>query len=523
MLMVNIMMKEKELFDKIFSLDKYTVLLKNNEIFCANGVEIYETDNSIIWLINPNKTEINLKFLEKIDNKNFLSTDIDGMWAFIIKDKSSNTFKVCSSLNNEYCWYYSDNNNLIISNNIFLVSYYSGLSELDLVSVSCFLFLECVENGFTFIKKIYKNFGGDIILLNNRKLEIVKLNLEKAFRFDNSISDKNIIFETYFSSIKKFIHNRKIQVALTSGSDSRAVLAGVLYNTSDFKIFTGVSSTVLKRDVKIPSRIAKILGIEHIKIDASKKTIENIIDEVLFDVGLQTSCEYMSSNWILYYLEYIEKFNFFEDTSRLMGYELLKPRINYISLSLKKLNMLKKSYKDQVMDRIVTDYNNLLSISNKYVDNLYDLRNKYPNWAGVNTRAYSQYYPIYNPLADINTLKLSFRFSGGFRALNFHENIYNFLPDNIKLIPINYSKMISKFIKFYRKYINSPKDYNYHLKPEFLKNTLNLDLINEIIPINQVIKMINQYDKRGLHRLMLHNLNSVSYFNKILQIIKGKL
>lgn len=512
-------MNQNELINKIYSLDKFTILLKDNEIFCANGVEVYETEKSKIWLINPNKIKINLEDLAKIDNESFLSTDIDGMWAFILKDKYSNKWKICSSINNEYCWYYSTRSNIIISNNIFLVSYYSGLSELDFTSIGCFLSLECVENGFTFIKNIYKNFGGDIIYLYNRKFKIAKLNLEKVFYFDNSINNKNIIFDTYFNSIKSFIQNRNIQVALTAGSDSRAVLAGVLHNTSDFKIFTGVSSTVSKRDIDISSRIAKNLVIEHIKTDASKQSTEITTDEILYDVGLQTSCEYMSSNWILYYLEYIKKFNFFENTSRLMGYELLKPRSNYISLSLRKLNMLKKNYKDHIMDRIITDYNNLFSISNVYVDNLYDLRNKYPNWAGVNTRAYSQYYPIFNPLADINTLKLAFRFVGGFGALNFHENIYNFLPPNIKQIPINYPKVISKLLKFYRKYIYSPKDYNYHLKPEFLRKNLNLDLLNVIIPANQILKMISKYESRGLYRVFLLNLNSVSYFHKILQTI----
>ena len=505
-----------EILKKIFELDKFAVLVNNGEIFSADGVNKYETPSSLIWLINPNELIFDIKKFEKLDNLHNHVFEIKGMWACIIKDKMTGNITAISSIHNEYPWYYTESNASCISNNIFLLSNTTGLKEIDVASFASFLAIDCSVAGYTLVKDILKNFGGDIIITNNKIITLKKADLRYWLGLDDSINDKEILLNKFLEVVNESVDSEKTQVSLTAGSDSRAVLAGVIKSQKSFKIMTGTASTVSQRDIFIPEKISKILNVEHIKVDASKK-IGYSVQSMLEDVALITGTEFIPTNWILYHKEYIQGRDELKGVTRLLGYggEVFKPRKDVSIAYPKKMSFINSIYTDTVMDRVnslFTHYKNLSEINAKA---LYHLRGKFQFWEAVNSRTYSRFCHIYNPLSDPEIYAHAFRYLGGVENIQFHRLIYTVLPKKINKIPINVPKSLGYLYKFKRRYLKSNPNYDYYLTPAFLRKEINFDLLNKLISAKEIKKIIDSYEERGVNAGVVHKMHALSLFYKL--------
>lgn len=496
---------------------KYSTLVYDDKCSVTEDVQFYESVNSKIWLINPNQTVIDIAVLEKLDNKKFFVHEVEGTWACIIQDKKTNEFRAIPSINNELPWYYSEKKPFVISNNIFLIVKLTGLTEPDELGIATFITFDHTFRGLTFLNGIKKVYGGDIIYMNPNSLNIVKDNLEKWLGFDDSIQDNKILVQQFVDEVDKSLRDPNPEITLTGGADSRIILAGGLLTKRKFKLMTGIPPTVDKQDIQIASKIAKELNIEHIKIDASKKPIDNI-ENVIERMAIETNSEFLPRNWIMFYKEYVldESLN---NRSKLLGYggEIFKGFYSDLNGSFKKkTNILNHDAKDKVCDYAFHSYELYKKLNNVNSLNLFYQRERSHFWVPMNIRTNLSYCKCYSPLMGPKLLGMGYRIKGGIKNSGIHDQMLQTLPETIRNYRTNYSKL--ELIWFYikRSYIKKYVNYELFLRPEFLKSRIDKELFKNIISPENLDNLLMQYESRGLNDAFLHKIFAVSNFFKIL-------
>lgn len=496
---------------------KYSALVHDNKCACTKHVKFCETAGSKVWLINPNESPIEINKLERLDNKEHFAHEIDGTWACIIQDKNTNMFRAISSINNELPWYYSLTSPFIISNNIYPIIVLNGSKEPDEVSIATFVTFDHAFAGATFIKGVKKTYGGDIIYLNKNSVKVVKDNLEKWLGFDDSVKDPRILVQHFIDEVDKCLRDPDPEITLTSGADSRIVLAAGLLTKRKFNLMTGVLPTVDKLDVKIATRIGEILKIDHIRIDASKREINNI-EDVIERMTIETNAEFIPRNWIMFYKEYVLEKNLIQK-SRLLGYggEIYKGFYNDLNRTFsKKTAILNTELRNKVIDNAFNTYNIYRDINERNSLNLFYQRERSHFWVPMNIRTNLSYCKCYSPLMSPVLLGLAYRVTGGIENSKIHDMMLETLPENIKNLPSHYGRI--EFIWNYirRNYIKKSINYDLFLKPDFLRNKINYKLFENIISPVNIKKMLNQYETRGLNDSVLHKIFAVSNFFRII-------
>ena len=508
------MKENNSLFNKTLNFDKYALIFDGNEISCGLGFSKYETENSIIWLANPNNDSIKLTDLEKLDNKQYHVYDIKGIWSCLIKDKSEGNYRAITSIQNELPWYYSLETEIRLSSNIFLLTSYLSNSAINYEAISSFLAFDFCYNGETFLKNIKKTYGGDILLFKSRSINIQGCDITKWLGFDASISDNKLILEHFIKNVENPIKENEAQITLTAGSDSRAILGAAYFSGQDFTLMTGAASSTAYRDIKIASKIASILGKKHLKIDESKREINNI-NEAIEKVAIQTSALFIPRNWLLFYKEYMLNTGYLQNVTRLMGYrgEFFKGFYTNLSATIsRKTFLLRKNYSNKLIETINERFNYYKNISSVNAYELFYHRERDNFWVSSNIRTMLQSgCKVYTPFSDNDLLKLGYRFEGGIKKINLHKLAIDLLPNQVKEIPTSNNKLtfVSRYI--YHKIFNH-NDYNFFLRPKFIKQNLNYDLLNEIMTVKEINSLISKYQLMGNHDTLVHKLFAVNYF-----------
>jgi len=502
------------------SLDNYKFsLILNNETLEYNDiVKKYETENSIIWIVNPNEESLNIFDLENLNNKRKFVHEVEGIWSCIIKDKKTKEFRAMSSINNELPWYYTTTKPYIIANNIFLIIKQLKSYDTNYNAIASYLSFDHTFGGETFLNQIKKVYGGDIIYLTNENIEIISNNLEKWLGFDNSINHPCTITDTFISEVNKSLRDPYPEIALTGGSDSRAILAGALLTNKKFTFMTGTAASVDKRDIKIAKSLARKLNIEHKTVDASKRKIGDI-EKILDQITIETNAEFLPRNYIIFHKEYVMAQNTYNGVGRLKGYggEIFKGFYDDVNKTIKKKTaILNQNYSDKVQSFITDIYMNYVNINKINSANLFYQRERSHFWVGSNIRASLSYCKIYNPLQQPQLLALGYRFEGGIEKSNLHYNMMQKLPEGIKNIPVNYSKIAFIIHRILNTKFIKKVDYNYFLHPDFLKKNINYELLEQLIPKQKIDILINIYATRGLYDDLLHKMFAVSNFFKLI-------
>jgi len=502
------------------SLDNYKFsLILNNETLEYNDiVKKYETENSIIWIVNPNEESLNIFDLENLNNKRKFVHEVEGIGSCIIKDKKTKEFRAMSSINNELPWYYTTTKPYIIANNIFLIIKQLKSYDTNYNAIASYLSFDHTFGGETFLNQIKKVYGGDIIYLTNENIEIISNNLEKWLGFDNSINHPCTITDTFISEVNKSLRDPYPEIALTGGSDSRAILAGALLTNKKFTFMTGTAASVDKRDIKIAKSLARKLNIEHKTVDASKRKIGDI-EKILDQITIETNAEFLPRNYIIFHKEYVMAQNTYNGVGRLKGYggEIFKGFYDDVNKTIKKKTaILNQNYSDKVQSFITDIYMNYVNINKINSANLFYQRERSHFWVGSNIRASLSYCKIYNPLQQPQLLALGYRFEGGIEKSNLHYNMMQKLPEGIKNIPVNYSKIAFIIHRILNTKFIKKVDYNYFLHPDFLKKNINYELLEQLIPKQKIDILINIYATRGLYDDLLHKMFAVSNFFKLI-------
>lgn len=515
-------------FEKIEKVYKFSLLVKNEEIYASKYIKKYETENSYIWLINPNEIELDISKIEKLDNiKNYVH-DIDGIWACIIKNKSGKGIRAISSIHNELPWYYSAELKGIIANNLFLVTDNLKKLELNFRAVSSFLAFDFCYGGETFLNGINKSYGGDILYISNDAIKVVGCDLQKWLGFDESISDRNLVLEAFLRSVEKSLDGSNPQISLTGGADSRALLAAALNSSKDFSLMTGTSSTVDKRDIVVADLIAKMINKEHYKIDASNVNAGKT-EDILKEVAISTNFEFTPKNWLIFYKEYaFDKENLIH-VSRIKGYrgEFFKGFYKGLGGSIDSyLNrhsfFLNNKYKNQVYELIQDRYSFYKNLSGLYVDDLFYHRERDNFWVSCNIKTHINYCKIITPFSDSKLLGLGYRFVGGIRNSKLHETSFKLLPSKIQKIPTS-SGQINRIYNHYIKKIKRQPKHSYYLDPGFIQDNISYELLNEIVPQKTIELLLSQYNLKGLNSDIVHKLFAVSYFYNYLNNFNKEL
>ena len=83
-------------------------------------------------------------------------------------------------------------------------------------------------------------------------------------------------------------------------------------------------------------------------------------------------------------------------------------------------------------------------------------------------------------------LAAGYRFQGGIGNSYLHKNMLSTLPDSVQKLPINYSKFEKVLRHIFYKKFKSVVDYNYFLRPEYLRAGINYDLLDQIISKSKI-------------------------------------
>lgn len=511
-------MEHKLLTKKTYLYYKYSSLLYDSKVTGSPSVQFFETANSKIWVINPNYTSIDLSLLEKLDNVKYSVHEINGIWACIIQDKINNSFRVITSINNEQPWYYLNSKIPAVANNIFLLRPYIQEVKPNYRAISSFLSFDFCYGGETFLSDVKKSYGGDIIYLNNNKLKIVSADLNNWLGFDESISDRKVILDAFISATDKILKQQPAQITLTGGSDSRAILAASLYTKNNFTFMTGTSSSTDKKDITIARKISKRLGIKHYEVDESKSKISDL-DAAIEEIAIKTNAEFIPRNWVMLYKEYAMHADELNGLSRLMGYrgEIFKGfPLNAIKSFDNKSFFINKDFKNELKDLLFNRFNTYKELSSLNVNELFYQRERDHFWVSCNIKSYQNYCHIYTPFSDNNLLSLGYRFRGGIKNSKLHESALELLPENIKNLPFQ-SSLLNRAIRHYKKKFFSNINYDSMLKPDYLSQNFNMDIINKVITNEMFNFTTKEYRKKGFYDDIVHKMFAVSYFFKLIE------
>lgn len=496
---------------------KYSTVVHDNECICTEHVNYCETNVSNIWLINPNQLQIDINVLEKLDNKQFFVHEVEGTWSCIIQEKSTNKFRAISSINNELPWYYSEKSPYIISNNIWLIIKLNGFTVPDENGIATFISFDHTFAGATFVRGIKKIYGGDIIYINDNSIKIVKDNLQKWLGFDDSIQDPHILIKYFIDEVDKSLRDPNPEITLTSGADSRIILAAGLLTKRKFKLMTGVASTTDPLDVKIPAKIAAELKIEHIQTDASKRDAGNI-ENVIERMAIETNSEFIPRNWIIFYKEYVLDPSL-SQRSKLLGYggEIFKGFYKDLNRTInKRTSVLSTEYKTKVTENVLNTYEIYRKINQRNSLNLFYQRERSHFWVPMSIRTLLSYCKCYSPLMSPILLGLGYRVKGGIENSKIHDLMMETLPEKIKNLPTHYTKL--EFIRRYiiYTYIKRYSKVDFFMSADFLEKGINYELLKNIIPPEKIKNMLKQYRKRRLNDSVLHKLFAVSNFFRLI-------
>ena len=166
---------------------------KYNEIIIGEDIQFFETKKSKIWLINPNCHELDPNLLERIDNVNYHSWEVGGIWSVFIQDIKKGSYRAISSINNELPWYFSITKPLAISNNLSHISLNTGFNKPDFISIASHLGLDWSVAGYTFIDGLFKSYGGSILYFIEGSIFEKKVDLKIWLGFDNSVDNPNLL------------------------------------------------------------------------------------------------------------------------------------------------------------------------------------------------------------------------------------------------------------------------------------------------------------------------------------------
>ena len=496
-------------------------VMVKGEIFPASHIKKYETVNSFIWLINPNEIEINIDELEKLDNVKNYVYEINGVWACIIKSKHGNQFRAITSINNELPWYYSLESNGIIANNIFLIAKYLDSIEMNFRAVSSFLAFDFCYAGETYLKKVKKSYGGDILYISNESIKIVECDLQKWLGFDESISDRNLVLEAFLHSVNKSLKNRNARISITGGSDSRAILAAALASGKDFSLMTGTSSTVDRRDIRVADLIAKLTQKKHYRINAGNIKLKNL-EDVLEEMAIKTNVEFTPRNWLIFYKEYALDSENQMNVTLLQGYrgEIFKGFYKGFGGSVdayvnRYLSLLNNKYKTLTNELIQEKYSYYKNLSGINADELFYHRERDNFWASCSIKTRMNYCKVCTPFSDNELLSLAYRFNGGIKESKLHESVFSLLPKEIKNLPTS-SNRIGWIYNNFQKRFKKQQRHSSYLKPDFLQKKIEYELLSEIIPLATMESLIYKYNLKGLNSDIVHKMFAISYFYRLI-------
>lgn len=504
--------------NKIMELDRFSLLVLGNEVKYSDSVKIIETDKSLIWLINPNHIPIDIKKLELIDNINSHTFEIDGVWSAVIKSKFNDELKILVSPLNEICWYYIKDKG-VASTNIFLLNDYLDKIELDYLSIASFLAFDFVYGDETHIQGINKTYGGDVLYVG-KKIKVMPLNLQLWLGFDRTISNENTLVDFIIEETKKYVINNKIELTLTGGSDSRAILGLVNKLTNDYQLLIGTASTVDRRDIKIAKKIAGILNKKINLVDSSRNTLRDI--ETSFnEVLLITNGLFIPRNYILFYKEYLMAQISDSNLIRFMGYrgEYFKGFYTDIYKTIKKKTAIFTEHiRKNLTDKVLNIYEQYYKLDSLNANELFYHRERDNFWVSSNIRAYMQKgLRIITPFGYSGLLSLGYRFNKGLKKSNLHQNLINLLNPKIASIrtsPIKVSHYSKKMLSLFQ----NKNNYDFFLTPDHLLKNYDNDISDLYFGKKNMKTMLFLYEKFGRYDSILHKYFAVVKFRDLTQV-----
>lgn len=503
---------------KIMELDRFSLLVSINEVICSKDVQIIETDKSLIWLINPNQIQIDMKKLELIDNINTHTYEIDGIWTAVIKSKFSDELKILVSPLNEICWYYIKDKG-IASTNIFLLYNYLDKIELDHLSIASFLAFDFVYGDETHIRGINKTYGGDVLYIG-KKIKVIQLNLRLWLGFDRTISNENILVDCIIEETKKYIINNKIEVTLTGGSDSRAILGLVNKLTNDYQLMIGSASTVDRRDITIAKKIANILDKNIKLVDSSRNTLKDI--ETSFnEVLILTSGLFIPRNYIIFYKEYLMVKISDPNLVRFMGYrgEYFKGFYTDIYKTIKKKTAIfREQIRKNLTDKVLSIYEQYSKLDSLNANELFYHRERDNFWVSSNIRAYLQNgLRIITPFGYSNLLSLGYRFNKGLKNSNLHYNLIKLLNPKVASIrtsPIKIFHYSKKILSLF----HNKNNYDFFITPGILQKNYDNEISDFYFGNKNMKRMMSLYEKFGRYDSVLHKYFAVVKFRDLTRV-----
>lgn len=500
------------------SLDKqngnsFVITLCGGQVSAKESVEIHETPEFKIWLLNPNGENFDRNLLAHIDNKIRHPWEIPGVWAALIKDKASNQFRAISSINNELPWYHLPEAPGMASTSLVELSAKSGLKNPDPVSICSFAALDWSVGGYSLIKGIRKTLGGSILKFSLKNNPVENgIDLTGWLGLDNSVSDRQVLVDQFVEILKEKLNSPVAdpRITLTGGSDSRAVLAGALLTGLPFTTTTGVSAMGASYDYKIAQKISAIIHTEHFLVDACDNPAPPF-EEIYQKYAGMFDCEFYPPNWIIHYKEFAV---YPQKILRIFGYggeihsgawvdvyKRLQPRLSGFN----------KETAAEVMNRVEARHQKMKDVSERDARDLFYLRERDMCWISANVRAFLPYRFVLMPFRDPRLLGLVFRFKGGIRKSGIHQALMATLPAEIQNLPINRGRLLP-YVKLSKRLF--PKTNRALLATtDHLLEMIDPEFFDRILSPGKIKRMIYFYSKNiGNHTPKLHKMLGLQYF-----------
>lgn len=267
----------------IIDISKKTLTVKENSgIFEKNNIYIwfegyffigddfYRDEKAVNYIIE--------RYLNITDELNSLN----GVFACIVIDKANKTVTIfndkisfqtiCWSLNNS-------KDRLVISDNFWNVQKETGITDFDETSVLEFLSYRFVSGKYTLLKDVYMVEPAAVYTIDYSKDEI-DIQKKEWYKYHATFKGhkdgakelydiQNAIFDKY----KKVFGDKKIQLNLTGGLDSRYILGYLIKNKFDFA--TNTFGAKQCEEIRYVKKLQKKFGFNANKIYLGKNFIKD--------------------------------------------------------------------------------------------------------------------------------------------------------------------------------------------------------------------------------------------------------
>jgi asparagine synthase (glutamine-hydrolysing) len=211
---------------------------------------------------------------------------LEGEFTCSIYDKKNNSLILARDpYGHKPLHYYSDRNNFFFSSEIKGILAAGVQKDIDLVSLSDFLSLNCIPYPATIFKNIFQVPPGTMMVINESGIKSIeywspKLSVDTSVNFEDAVSEISIRLQ---NAVKKRMITDDVYCFLSGGIDSSAVVsfASEISGKKVHAVSVGFAEEEAN-ELEDAAIMAKHVGAEHHQVIATPGSFFDMLDTMVF-------------------------------------------------------------------------------------------------------------------------------------------------------------------------------------------------------------------------------------------------